>query len=78
MPIVEAYATNRWGNRVSVKLFVKVRGTLDEIQSKAAYQLAKQTAYVKGWNPEGRSTIGKLMQEDDSYARTYTFCEKRK
>lgn len=59
-------------------LYVLIEGTADEIYKGAADKLAVETANRKGWNGNGRATIGMPSREGvNLYSRAYWFHERR-
>jgi trehalose utilization protein len=59
-------------------LYVEVEGSREEIYGGEANKLAMQTAYDKGWNGNGKASMGiPVKQGILLYTRSYWFHEKR-
>lgn len=59
-------------------LYVEIEGTQEEIYRGAADQLAIKTANEKGWNGNGKATVGMPVRKGVAlYTRAYWFHEKR-
>ncbi|MFC4767184.1 hypothetical protein [Effusibacillus consociatus] len=77
MHVIEA----RYVNPINAMagLYVSIEGTREEIYGSQADELAIRTANKKGWNGNGKATVGIPVQKGvRTYTKAYWFYERLK